>query len=717
MTAEISEIHRIDPATTERSEPNEHWLAAWVVLGGALAALVALNIFTWWVEFGGSVDPEAVIAAEPTFQSMFRYFGLEFTGDSLGFGALLVFSALALSRDHTNRFAWILGGSVLSWMTGTALSGLAAVSVAGLIPAALTPGLTWSSETAYAVFSLGLMVMIAVFPSGRLPTGWWRHLLLFAVALAALSEAARLLAPGPIVSSINPIPTTFDNPLGVGFLTGVDPEIARLGVIVLPIVAVASLIRTYMRSGPEVRHQVKWIVAVIPVMVATSGLMTFIETPWEGLPVMVALWLFAAALGVAITKYRLYDIDLIINRAVVYGSLALFIGVVYVSIVVGVGTLLGFRDESNPALAIAATALVAIGFQPARRRLERFANRLVFGRKATPYEVLSEFSRRVAATDDSLLGAVSRSLVEGTSATRAAVSVWVDDELVESAVWPESGDDPGGEKLAVPIEHEGVELGVLTLVASSGQTLSEEDAGLAGQVASGMGLALKNRLLTERLQSRVEDLRESRRRLVAVQDETRRKLERDLHDGAQQQLVALKVKLGLSRMIAEKEGASEMVDLLSEIGADADDAVESLRRFARGVYPPLLEAEGLVAAVTAHARNSEFPVVVETDGIGRYPKEIESTVYFCVLEALRGSTGPGEPVDATVRLAQLNGSVTFEIRRDGHGFDPAPDSVDTRLVNMRDRMDAIAGTLTAVSRPDEGTVISGSIPVSPEVMA
>jgi signal transduction histidine kinase len=258
---------------------------------------------------------------------------------------------------------------------------------------------------------------------------------------------------------------------------------------------------------------------------------------------------------------------------------------------------------------------------------------------------------------------------------------------------------------------------VLTLVASSGQTLSEEDAGLAGQVASGMGLALKNRLLTERLQSRVEDLRESRRRLVAVQDETRRKLERDLHDGAQQQLVALKVKLGLSRMIAEKEGASEMVDLLSEIGGDADDAVESLRRFARGVYPPLLEAEGLVAAVTAHARNSGFPVVVETDGIGRYPKEIESTVYFCVLEALRGSTGPGEPVDATVRLAQFNGSVTFEIRRDGHGFDPAPDSVDTRLVNMRDRMDAIAGTLTAVSRPDEGTVISGSIPVSPEVKA
>jgi signal transduction histidine kinase len=701
MTAEISEIHRIDPATTERSEPNEHWLAAWVLLGGALAALVALNIFTWWVEFGGSVDPEAVIAAEPTLQTMFRYFGLEFAGDSLGFGALLVFSALALSRDHTNRFAWILGGSVLSWMTGTALTGLGTVAVAGVMPTALAPGLIWSGEAAYGVFNIGLMLMVAVFPSGRLPVGPWRRVLQFAISVAAVAALARLLVPGPIASGINPLPTTFDNPLGLRFLSGINLEIVQLADIALAVVVVASLVRTYVRSGPEVQHQVKWIVSVIP-------LMSLIETPWEGLPVMVSLWLFAIALGVAITKYRLYDIDLIINRAVVYGSLALFIGAVYVSIVVGVGTLLGFRDESNPALAIAATALVAIGFQPARRRLERFANRLVFGRKATPYEVLSEFSRRVAATDDSLLGAVSRSLVEGTSATRAAVFVWVDDELVESAVWPEVEDSRSGETLAVPIEHEGVELGVLTLVSPSGHTLQDEDAELAAQVASGMGLALKNRLLTERLQSRVEDLRESRRRLVAVQDETRRKLERDLHDGAQQQLVALKVKLGLSRLIAEKEGDSEMVALLSEMGKDADDAVESLRTFARGVYPPLLEAEGLAAALSAHARSSPIPVVVETDGIGRYPKDIEATVYFCVLEALRNSVGDHNSSGATVTLRQSNGSLMFRVS--GEGADLGQQlSDEATLVTMTDRLDAIAGELTIGVNPGGGAVVTGTI--------
>ena len=197
-----------------------------------------------------------------------------------------------------------------------------------------------------------------------------------------------------------------------------------------------------------------------------------------------------------------------------------------------------------------------------------------------------------------------------------------------------------------------------------------------------------------------------------MQDETRRKLERDLHDGAQQQLVALKVKLGLSRMIAEKEGDQAMVGLLQEIGAEADHSVESLRAFARGVYPPLLEAEGLAAAVSAHARSARFPVAVVTDGIGRYPKDIESTIYFCVLEALRDSA---ESDQTAVRLAQLNGSVTFEIRRDGEGLDEAPASVDMRVVNMRDRIDALAGTLTAVSLPGGGTVISGAIPVPPEL--
>ncbi len=156
---DTQETHPFDASTARSAEPTEPWRIAWVLLGVALSALAALNAFALWIESGGSIDPEAVIASEPTFQIMFRYFGFEFMGDSLGFGALLVFSALALSRDHSNRFAWILGGSVVIWMTGTALIGLAMLSVAGAIPAAMAPGLTWSSEAVYAVFGFGLMLM------------------------------------------------------------------------------------------------------------------------------------------------------------------------------------------------------------------------------------------------------------------------------------------------------------------------------------------------------------------------------------------------------------------------------------------------------------------------------------------------------------------------------------------------------------------------------
>ena len=176
----------------------------------------------------------------------------------------------------------------------------------------------------------------------------------------------------------------------------------------------------------------------------------------------------------------------------------------YVAVVVGTGELIGSSGEPNAALAIAATAIVAVAFQPLRRRLERVANRLVYGRKATPCEVLSEFSRRVAATDDSLLGEAARSLVEGTSAEQAVVLVLVGDQLVKTAEWPESNGDGGGEVTSFPIEQDGAELGMLTLETPKGQTLPDEDRRLAGEVASGMGLALRNQLLTESLQSRVE---------------------------------------------------------------------------------------------------------------------------------------------------------------------------------------------------------------------
>jgi signal transduction histidine kinase len=304
----------------------------------------------------------------------------------------------------------------------------------------------------------------------------------------------------------------------------------------------------------------------------------------------------------------------------------------------------------------------------------------------------------------------ARSLVEGTGAARAVISVAIGGVMVEATSWPEV-DDIGNTDVSVfPIEHEGAELGRLELRMPSGQRLQDEDARLARELASGMGLSLRNQLLTRRLEGRVEELRESRRRLVAVQDETRRRLERDLHDGAQQQLVALKVKLGLARSVARQDGAGVTADLLETLAGRADRAVETMREFARGVFPPLLEAEGLVVAVSSHARRAPIPVSVESDGVGRYDREVESAVYFCVTEALQNTARHAHATRADISLAQQNGVLTFEVRDDGVGFDPASPHTGMGLVYMADRAEALSGSVAVASTPDDGTVVAGTIP-------
>ena len=234
---------------------------------------------------------------------------------------------------------------------------------------------------------------------------------------------------------------------------------------------------------------------------------------------------------------------------------------------------------------------------------------------------------------------------------------------------------------------------------------------LAEQVAAGMGLALRNRTLTDALERRVVELRESRRRLVALQDETRRRLERDLHDGAQQQLVALRVKLGLARKIAQADGARRSDVTLARLAEHADQVVDEMREFARGIYPPLLEAEGLAAAITAIARRAPVPVSVTTDGIGRYDRDIESTVNVCVTEAIRNVAEHAGASRADVRLAEVEGCVLFEVCDDGKGFDVDTTARGIGLTNVADRIDALAGSFRVCSTPGAGTAVAAAIPV------
>jgi signal transduction histidine kinase len=197
---------------------------------------------------------------------------------------------------------------------------------------------------------------------------------------------------------------------------------------------------------------------------------------------------------------------------------------------------------------------------------------------------------------------------------------------------------------------------------------------------------------------------------VTAQDGERRRLERDIHDGAQQQLVALAVKLRLARTLAGRD-AERARSLLDELQAETQEALENLRDLARGIYPPLLADKGLAAALEAQARKVPFPVQVEPNGVGRYPPDAEATVYFCVLEALQNAAKYADASRAVVRLSEEDGRLVFSVSDDGAGFDVERSSSGTGLQNMADRVEALGGSVELVSSPGRGTTVTGRIPV------
>jgi signal transduction histidine kinase len=553
-----------------------------------------------------------------------------------------------------------------------------------------------------------------VFPTGKLLSRRWRPVVWVALATMILVFVGNGLVP---------------NQDATNYIKGVHPltlpapysaiaEALTAAIVLLPLCVLAgitSLVLRYRRGSPDERHQIKWmLVASAFYGVGYAG--SFVPSAFGiKVPILqtidvVGIILVPVAAAIAVLKYRLYDIDIVISRTLVYGALAVFITAVYVAIVVGIGTLVGSGGQPNLILSIVATAIVAVAFQPVRERVQRVANRLVYGKRATPYEVLSQFSERVAET-------------YAADAERAEVWLRTATLLRPAATWPESngvteepvrlsGDDlpllPGDE--AVPVRHQGELLGALTVSKRQGESLTPIEHKLLDDLAHQAGLVLKNVGLTAELRQRLEDLRASRQRLVAAQDQERRRLERNLHDGAQQNLVALKVKLGLAENIAEKDPAKAQV-LIAQLKDDADEALETLRDLARGIYPPLLADKGLVAALESQARKAPVPIDIQVDGIERYSQDVEAAIYFCCLEALQNVAKYAGASTVEIRLRSADGRVSCQISDNGQGFDMAATPRGSGLQNMADRMEALGGSVEVQSSIGSGTSVTASLPL------
>ena len=235
-----------------------------------------------------------------------------------------------------------------------------------------------------------------------------------------------------------------------------------------------------------------------------------------------------------------------------------------------------------------------------------------------------------------------------------------------------------------------------------------EDTELVDAVGAAAMLAVENRRLHQHLVDSVQELRASQQRLVTASSAERRKIERDLHDGVQQRLVALRIHLELAQGLAESE--TGLGKRLAALGSDFDDALDELRAVAHGIYPPLLSEEGLAAALREAARRSIVPLTVGVEDVGRLSEECETAVYYCCLEALQNvAKHAGDEAVASLRLWRDGRSVCFAVVDDGVGFVPNRSRDDVGLTNMTDRIGAVGGSLAIRSEPGEGTTVQGRV--------
>jgi signal transduction histidine kinase len=676
-----------------------------VVVGACGLTLVAMR--------GGAGVTLAALAASAIL-IVFSLLGMLIAGRKhnpvgLIFSALAVAAAIQLTADD-----YILRANV------TAPGSLPAVVYAEWVD-------RWIGAAALALLPL----LFLLFPTGRIPSSRWRWVFRAWAVSTGLWVAGFMLTPGPLDISNS---DHASNPFGVSF-GSVLGFVGAVGLLLTALASIASLFVRWRHAAGEERQQLRLLVFVagvgfiffwlsgVPGPVSSIGWAGFLVSVLVGIP---------AAIAIAVLKYRLYDVDLVIRKTVVFGVLAAFITSVYVAVVVGLGSV--FTDTL--VLRIAATAVVAVAFQPVRDRATRLANRLVYGDRATPYDVLARFGQRMGETyaSDDVLPRIARVIAEGTAAARADVWLRLGDSLTLAASWPATGVEAalpiGGNDLpaiegdrVAPVRHQGELLGAIAVTKPANEPLTAEEGELLDRLAEQAGLVLANARLTADLEARLAqiarqaaDLRASRQRIVAAQDEERRRLERNIHDGAQQHLVALAVKLRLAKGLLQTD-PDRGRRMVGELRAEVDAALDTLRSLALGIYPPLLEEQGIAAALAAQYTRGSLPVRMETDGIGRYPIELEAAVYFCTLEALQNAAKYANATQITIAFRERNDALEFSVADDGVGFDPDAGGSGTGVQGMRDRISVFGGDAEVVSSPGEGTTVRGRVPIVEQVPA
>ena len=531
-------------------------------------------------------------------------------------------------------------------------------------------------------------------------------------------------------------------------------------MILFALVGSPSALGRYERATIPERRRIKWlgwsVTVATGIAVAVAALNALVNSPEQvGAIALAATGIIPIAFVVAAFERPAVVIDRLLLHTITLTGLVALVSAVYVAIVLGLGRFPEDEERTLLVLSIIAAAAAALLYVPTRERLQRFATRFVYGERQAPDEVIRTFGSRMSRSlplDELLLqmaeslrktlqldvaevwtgsgGTLERS-VSDPSRPPARLALGASETTVVARagitgpawlkVWLPAMLGPEDEHLRVaPITNAGELLGLI-VVRRRGErgAFDEEEERIITELARQVGLALRNVRLDSALQASLEEVRQqaselqaSRARIVAAADAERRKIERNLHDGAQQRLVALAVNLRLARQLAAQapDDANAMLD---QLGTEIQETLEELRALAHGIYPPLLADRGLGEALKAAAGRSPVQTTVFAEGLVRYPPEIEAAIYFCCLEAMQNiSKYAGEGATADVRIRHEAGALLFEVNDNGAGFDVATAKAGAGFTNMNDRVGAIGGSLRVESAPGKGTKVSGTVPIA-----
>lgn len=682
----------------------------WLVGGGIVLGVALTVAALWLLTLNGTLRDDPFVALSIFTVAAYTAMGCYLTAKVPGnpIGPLFLAAGLGL----------LFSGALTEYAT------YGFVTNPGRVPFPIFAA--WVNNWTYITAGIIPMVLV-LFPTGRVPTPGWRWVPVTLVSSLIALTLATMIRPGAIevTEAVHR-----ENPVGIDAIAGPLTVIvwgAGLALLAASIGSVIALIVRLRTSAGEERQQVRWLAAVggltgislIAVLLTSIGLPSGGSSTANDLAFLVFFLCLSigipAAVTVALLKHRLYDLDIVIKKTVLYVTIAGILVVVFVAAGVIVAGVFGRSERA----AVVAAGVIGLLFWPSLGLARRVADRLVYGGRATPYEVLSSFGKRMSetyATDD-VLQRTAQLLGSATGASRAVVWLRVGREFRPSGVWPADDHPPPAPSMLIdhdqipdlpgdwaePVHDRGDLLGALAVTMPANDPIGPGRQQLMRDLADQAGLALRNVRL-------IEELRASRQRLVVAQDEERRRLERNIHDGVQQQLVALAVKLRLAEGFVERDPARAR-DAIASLQLDAGAALDDLRDLARGIYPPLLADKGLHAALEAQARKATTPVTLDADGLGRYPRNIEATVYFCVLEALNNIAKYADATRVTLHLARREDDLTFSVHDDGRGFDPVTVVRGTGLQGMADRLDSVGGSIEISSGPRSGTTVMGTVPV------